>query len=135
MLEMAFMEWGEKYLTGIQEVDDQHHGLFDLVNQLYQAVANGDEQQTVGKILDELIDYTVLHFQTEERLFVEYKYPKLEEHKQQHDDLTRQVLDLQEQFQEKSITISFDVLDFLHDWLKDHTTGSDLEFGRFYQQP
>lgn len=128
---MAFMEWSDKYVLGLIEVDEQHQHLFTLVNELHDLVVNGDDQSAVGKVLDDLIDYTVEHFAREERLFQENQYPNYDNHKHEHDDLTRQVLVLQENFRDKKITLSFEVLDFLHDWLYEHTTSSDLDYATY----
>ena len=128
---MAFMEWSDKYVLGLSEVDEQHKNLFMLVNKMHDLVVNGDDQSTVGKVLDELIDYTVEHFATEEKLFKQNEYPDYANHKREHDDLTQQVLDLQENFREKKVTLSFDLLDFLHNWLNEHTTNSDLEYATY----
>ena len=128
---MAFMEWSERYTLGLEEVDEQHQHLFELVNHLHALVAAGDDQSTAGKVLDELVDYTVEHFATEERLFLAHQYPRYEEHKKEHDELTRQALEIQEKFREKEITVTFALLDFLSDWLKNHTTDSDMKFARF----
>lgn len=128
---MAFLDWSDKYSLGVAEIDEQHQNLFNLVNKLHTAVSEGADQSTHGDILNELIDYTVYHFETEERLFKEKNYPEYDVHKQQHDDLTRQVLELQTKFTEGSATISFEVLDFLSQWLKEHTTGSDQKFTSF----
>ncbi len=131
---MAFLEWSEKYSMGMDEIDEQHHRLFVLVNRLHQAVVDGAEQSTIGEILDELIDYTVNHFDTEEKIFKENNYPEYEVHKQQHDDLTAQVVELQSKFREGSATISFEVLDFLSEWLTNHTLDSDRKYVLFMNQ-
>ena len=128
---MAFIDWTKKNEVGVKEVDDQHKKLFDMLNALHQATANGDEQSVLMGILDELIEYTVYHFQTEEDLFEEFDYPDYLEHKTVHDDLTRQAVELQQKFREGSATISFEVLDFLNSWLVDHTIGMDKEMGPF----
>jgi hemerythrin len=125
---MAFLEWSEKYSMGMDEIDEQHHQLFVLLNRLHKAVVDGAEQGTLGEILDELIDYTVNHFETEENLFKENNYPEYEAHKNQHDDLTGQVVELQNKFREGSATISFEVLDFLSEWLTNHTLDSDQKY-------
>jgi len=128
---MAFMQWSDKYVLGLSAVDEQHQNLFILVNKMHDLVVSGEDQSAVGEVLEELIDYTVEHFATEERLFKENKYPNYEQHKQQHDDLTQQVLDLQEKFREKKITVTFEILEFLHDWLNEHTTNSDLDYAKY----
>jgi len=129
-----FMEWNKKYELGIDVVDEQHKALFELVNTLHDSVVRGDEQHALAEILDELVEYTVEHFETEERKFEYYKYPKIEEHKKEHDDLVKQVVDLQTKFDNHDVTITYEVLDFLNDWLKEHTTNSDYEFAIFYNK-
>lgn len=128
---MKFLEWGKQYEVGISKIDEQHEHLFDLVNMLYDSIVEGQEQNALGEVLNELISYTVYHFETEEKLFQEYEYPQVAEHKAEHDELTKQVLELREQFELKVVTITFEVMDFLSDWLKKHTTESDLKFADF----
>jgi hemerythrin len=128
---MAFMNWDSKYYCGIDVVDKQHEHLFALVNELHGCVVQGANIVEVGKILNALIEYTVDHFETEERLFSQCGYPAAADHKAEHDALTKQVLALNEKFEAKEITISFDVLDFLNDWLNKHTTDSDMKFAAF----
>lgn len=131
---MAYMNWSSQYLLGLDEVDRQHQQLFEMVNRLHAAVVNGADRSIAGGILDELIDYAVEHFSTEERLFLQQGYPEYQEHKQEHDQLTRQVLDIQAGFRSGRITASFDLLDFLSEWLKKHTTDSDLKYAQFARQ-
>jgi len=128
---MAFMEWSDQYLLGIPDVDEQHQRLFALVSRLHENVVSGEAQSAAGGILDELIEYTVEHFATEEKRFLAESYPLFDEHKKEHDRLTRQALELQEKFRANQITVTFDLLDFLSDWLKTHTTDSDLKYAQF----
>ena len=128
---MAFLEWSSQYVMGYDQVDTQHRHLFQLVNDLHDAVTVGAERSTLSGILDELIDYTVLHFGTEESLFATHDYPEKDAHKREHDDLARQAVDLKTKFEEGIATISFEVLDFLSVWLRDHTLRSDMNFVKF----
>ena len=125
---MVFLEWTNKFVLNVKEIDEQHEFLFNLLNRLYDSVVEGAEQGTLDVILTELIDYTVYHFNTEEDLFNKHKYPDLDNHKKEHNDLTNQVVNLQSKFKEGSATISFEVLDFLKDWLVVHTMDSDQKF-------
>jgi len=128
---MAFLEWTEAHRGGVAEIDAQHQHLFMILNRLHAATMQGAERSTLGELLDELIQYTVEHFATEERLFKAYDYEGFETHKAEHDTLTGQAVALQEEFREGSATISFEVLDFLHDWLVDHTLGTDKISSKF----
>lgn len=131
---MPFLTWSdEKFSIKVTEVDDQHKHLVSLLNRMHEIVVEGAERTALGQVLNELIDYTVYHFRTEEVLFKEHNFPLLNAHKREHDALTKQVLELQAQFEEGSATISYEVLDFLHDWLVTHMAGSDRAFLYFLE--
>ncbi|MBU1247235.1 MAG: bacteriohemerythrin [Proteobacteria bacterium] len=128
---MAFIEFGPENVVGVAIIDEQHHKLFDMLNTLHQATVTGEEQSALVSIFDDLIEYTVYHFRTEEEFYVKHEYPSYEAHKAEHDKLAGQAVELLQQFQSGSATISFDLLDFLHGWLLTHTMGLDKEVGPF----
>lgn len=131
---MGFITFRHENEVNIAEVDDQHRKLFDILNRLHEAVVAGKEQGELFAILDELIEYTVYHFQTEERLFLEHEFPGYEEHKAVHDGLTATAVKLQEKLRDGSATLSFELLDFLHNWLMEHTLGLDQEMGPYLNE-
>jgi hemerythrin-like metal-binding protein len=64
--------WNDHFNTGLPEVDQQHRKLVQLLNILAGHVAYQAAPLQVNAILDELTDYTVYHFQTEERIWHAY---------------------------------------------------------------
>lgn len=126
---MPFIEWTRANAVGVEVVDEQHKKLFDLLNRLHESVVQGKEQGELGAILDELIDYTLYHFKTEEDLLQEHGLPNYQDQKDAHDDLTRSALELQDKLRDGSAILSFEVLDFLNGWLMEHTIGLDREMG------
>jgi len=128
---MAIISWKDEYSVGISEIDRQHHKLIDLINQLNDAMTQGKGKEILGKILADLISYTHNHFKAEEKLFDQYGYPDAEEHKIKHQKMTEKVLDLQKQFKAKKISITFEVMDFLQNWLDKHILGTDKKYGPY----
>lgn len=128
---MAFINFTKKNMINVPEIDDQHKKLFDILNELHAATVEGQEQSALVKIFDDLISYTVEHFDCEEEYMKKYEFSGYEKHKQEHDELTGQAVELQKLFKSGSATISFDLLDFLHDWLNDHTMGTDTDMGDY----
>ena len=63
-----FMEWSDKYATGSKPIDDDHRGLFNIVNHYYNAVHHGEAQESLDAILDLVEKYIQEHFAREERL-------------------------------------------------------------------
>jgi len=65
---MAFLNWSESYSTGIATIDLQHKKIVSFLNELYEAMQNGQGKDVVGKVLADLVIYTKTHFAAEERL-------------------------------------------------------------------
>ena len=128
---MPFMNWDNTYKVNVDIIDEQHQRLFEIVNQLYDAVISSEANTVIGPIFDELVNFTVLHFETEEKLFLEYDYPEYELHKQQHTDLLQQVGALHAAFNLGQETLTESILNFLKKWLQEHTTQSDLRFAGY----
>ena len=91
-------------------------------------MSQGKSKDVLAKILNELVDYTKIHFATEEKILEQNKYPKLASHKQEHVNLTNQFLALKHDFENGKVTISIEVLTFLKDWLKNHILGVDQQY-------
>ncbi|PVV16470.1 MAG: bacteriohemerythrin, partial [gamma proteobacterium symbiont of Ctena orbiculata] len=92
------MQWvEEKYSTNVDLCDNQHKELFDRVNALNDAVVNRDRVD-IGNRLDNLVDFVVKHFETEERLMEERGYSGLARHRQEHDLLVKTCTDIQDKF-------------------------------------
>ncbi len=128
---MALVTWKEIYVVNVEEVDLQHKKLVSLINELHDAMIIGQGQSVLGKILAELVEYTLYHFATEEKYFDEYGYPDADHHKEQHNTLVEQVAAIQKQYNSGEKVLTLDVMNFLRDWLHDHIVGSDKLYGPF----
>ncbi len=123
------LEWDESFATGVQSMDDQHKKLFDMVNDLHDAMQQKRSKEGIGSILDRLIEYTASHFSAEEESFRRSSYPEEAQHKSHHAKLVEQVLDLQRKFQAGEALLTQSVIEFLQDWLINHIKGVDKKYG------
>jgi hemerythrin len=128
---MAFMNWSDTFAVNIAEVDAQHKKLLSLLNELFDAMKVGKGREVVGKVLTDLIDYTVYHFGTEEKLFKRYNYPDYLPHKKEHDELTKKAVALKTDFDQGKQVVTIEVMNFLKDWLNVHILQVDKKFGPF----
>ncbi len=141
---MAFFEWDHRFSVRVAEIDRQHQRLIDLINQLYEAMNQGNdsntltsavnELDTMTSVLDELIDYSRYHFSTEEKYMLEYAYPEYDKHKGQHDHFADKVRTLRQDFDEGKALLSMEIMQFLRDWWKEHILGTDKRFGPFFNE-
>lgn len=124
----AIFPWLEKYSVGIPQIDAQHQGLIRLINDLHAAMAAGQGKQVVGKILDDLVRYTEVHFRSEEDFMRQKAYSKLVAHQAIHKTLTAQVVDLRQKYASGKLMLTLEVMQFLKSWLADHIMGHDHQY-------
>ncbi len=122
------MTWDQNFETGIASIDGQHRKLFDMINDLHDAMQQKRSKEAIGQILGRLIDYTGSHFGHEEQAFRSTGYPEEGNHKQEHARLVEQVLALQAKFNSGEAVLTQSVIDFLQDWLIKHIKGTDMRY-------
>ncbi len=128
---MALFAWNDKYCVNIREIDDQHKKLVDMVGQLNDAMRQGKGKEVLGRILMDLIQYTRTHFATEGRIMKANGYPEYEIHKAKHDKMTQRVTDIYREYQYGKVTITFEVMHFLENWVDKHIMGTDKQYTPF----
>lgn len=125
--EDVLIEWGPSYMLGVELIDEQHKKLVALVNKLHKARKKGEDLQTLGKIFDELVQYTASHFSDEEALQARANYPDINNHKEVHKKLVAKVLEYGEQLKAGKLQAA-DLMRFLSDWLINHIQGTDSKY-------
>ena len=128
---MALVEWQECYSVGNEKLDQQHQRLVGMINQLGEAMDTGSERPVLMKILNSLAGYTKTHFSEEERLLEEHAYPGLDEHKEEHAMLNRQLADFYRDFYMTTRPQTAEVMAFLQGWLYGHILEKDKGYSPF----
>ncbi|WP_085317246.1 bacteriohemerythrin [Derxia lacustris] len=126
----ALVHWSDEFSVGIPEVDEQHRGLFELVNRVYEAALHHASSAEVREIVDALEHYTVLHFADEERYMLHARYPDFPSHKTKHDDFVARVR-IEKQRLQAGFPLELDIVNFLSDWLVSHIQRADRDFGEY----
>ena len=78
-------------MTGNSLIDAEHKQLFDAINDLMDACAQGVGREKIMSTTQFLNSYVNKHFGDEEKLQVQSKYPGYAAHKQFHDGYKRQL--------------------------------------------
>ena len=130
---MLHIDWDEKYSVNVREIDDQHKDLFLLFNKLQDGVNSGKSREDQEQALSDLIDHTILHFATEEKLMKQFSFIGFVEHKRIHDNLIAEAKELQDKFSQGKISLSEEVSVFLSGWLTDHILDMDKKYGPLFQ--
>ena len=125
--------WNENFATGIEVIDFQHKQLIDLLNTLVGHLAFQAEAPALNQVLEDLKNYTVVHFATEEKIWHAYfaNDPWAEWHKTAHSDFIAKVQELKA----KETTVTMDqvieeIVSFLTHWLALHIIESDKRMAK-----
>jgi len=128
--------WNEKYSIGIEEIDSQHKKLFEILNSYYKNLVDsktiGVTNDVMKDTINNLIDYATYHFREEEKLMNSIQGVDFSSHFRQHQDFCLKVATL------KGKTflgndVSFELFDFVKDWLINHILVSDQQIGKALQ--
>ncbi len=125
---MALITWSESISVGVAEMDQQHKKLIAMVNDMHDAMAKRQGITVLASTFDRLLKYTIEHFSAEERLMLRCKYEGYQNHKAEHQSLTRQVLDLKARFDSGQQMLTIETMNFLKHWLTTHIQGVDKRY-------
>lgn len=125
---VSLVKWEDSMSVGNSHIDEQHKILIDTINQLASAEIESD-RTVVTMIIDELVNYTVFHFDYEEGLMEAAGYPDLEAHRRMHRGFVNWVGELRDEFAyHRRRKLGDKILGFLRDWLSQHILGEDRKY-------
>ncbi|MDW7733293.1 MAG: bacteriohemerythrin [Methanolobus sp.] len=131
---MALVIWSDKYSMNIKEIDEQHKNLVKMINELHDAMLNARSKEVALGIINNMAEYTQYHFSTEEKYMVQYKYPEYVAHKKEHDKFIEQVGAFKKDYESGKAGLTFELLNFLKDWLVGHIQESDRKYSPFFNE-
>ncbi|MBL8489311.1 MAG: hemerythrin family protein [Rhodocyclaceae bacterium] len=119
------MEWTEALSTGNALLDEHHKEIFRWISELEGAAA---ENRTLFGVyvITRLNRYVREHFNAEEALMQAAGFPKLEEHKAEHEAFRHRLGEMH--VQSIAREIPKETVDFLNGWLRNHIARTDMEY-------
>lgn len=123
------LRWKDDYLIGVESIDEQHEKLFEIAGRAFDLLKNDmciDKYDRIVEILEELKNYAIYHFKSEEEYMLNIGYKRFISHKVEHDEFIEKVnnADL------KKIDVDQDaylmsLLEFIVNWTSDHILKND----------
>ena len=126
-------KWDESLETGHEKIDTQHKQLIETLNSLIAASQEGKDKEEIFKVVDFLLEYTILHFKAEEVLQLQYNYPDYYVHKKYHEEFKVTATELNKQLIETGPTpemINY-VTNIIGEWFIHHIKGDDFRMAAF----
>jgi len=129
---MAFLNWDPSLSVKIDSIDNQHKKLIELISEFYKQVNSRSNEEIISHLITGMKEYTLMHFETEERYMELYHYPGFALHKKEHDAFVSKVSDLEKRFQSGQVILSFEITDFLKKWIQNHIKGVDMLYSDYF---
>ena len=128
---MDAFKWNSVFETGLEEIDQQHRHLVELLNELSRNI-DGASAENIDRTLHELAEYTVYHFASEER-FMDANHLAPEycaRHRHTHAKFVAQVQEWLSTRAHHDALQPRQLLEYLSNWLIFHILGDDRSLGR-----
>jgi hemerythrin len=130
---MPLIDWDDKFLLGIPQLDEHHRQLVKLLNQAFDGFTAKAPAEEVSTLLEALADYATYHFAAEENWMKANGYPWLREHAAEHDKFSARVTEMLHDVSADKPALPLELLTFLKNWLVEHILTTDADYGRFFR--
>jgi len=121
---MALIEFTNDELVHVQIIDDQHREIALLINDVHKNVLDNSKNLAKDSLL-KLTELLEIHFETEERLMKENRYPGYITHKLEHDRFYNKTVKTLDQYNNNEISLGLDQLDSFRRWFYNHIEIND----------
>lgn len=122
---MEYIRWKEEMSVGIDAIDSQHKELFRLINAFYNSISGNSGKANILQAIQDMENYSQVHFRTEEKMMQKANYPKILEHKNEHLKFIETVADFRKRYEDGRLLLSLEVSQFVKDWITNHILRTD----------
>lgn len=125
------IDWNPSlYRLNIDFIDEQHLTLINAINELREAYGTPNEAEAVKKTIQFIGEYVQKHFNDEEAYLESISYPKLEEHRHEHQKFIEYYGTLVSKYEESGASkpLLLSIYNSLFNWLVNHISSSDKEY-------
>jgi hemerythrin len=133
---MQKFAWNESLSTGVRMIDTQHKELIVAINDLAEAIENGQGGVAIKKLLVFLKYYAEWHFDHEQQCAAKHQCPMAAVNEQAHAKFIDMVNTFHIQYRESDANedIAKQIHQQLADWLVSHILRIDTQIGQCIQQ-
>lgn len=128
---MDWISWDDSLDSGHAGMDAEHRKMAALFNLLRDAVESRQGKASCAKVLDDIIQHTKTHFDVEQGLMQQHRYPKIIQHQAEHAMLLGQAQDYRDSFDIDSAASRSALKRFPEVWLAFHILFSDKALAAF----
>lgn len=131
---MAYLNWSEDMSVKVREIDAQHRTLVEKINLLHQAMLDNKGREAQQDIIQGMVEYANVHFETEEKYMRRLSYPGYQKHKTEHERFAEKAFELHKRSNSTGFVLTLEILNFLRHWLQEHILVIDKEYTKFFNE-
>jgi len=128
------ISWHDSFTVNNIVIDNQHKRLIEIINNFYEIVSTSQDKNEIARIFEELKRYTNYHFKAEEHMLEKVNYAYLAEHQLLHQGFITKLTELEAKYNLGKITVKFEMMGFLRNWLIEHIMTEDKRYMKFINQ-
>ncbi|TCO10536.1 bacteriohemerythrin [Natronoflexus pectinivorans] len=128
------IKWNDNFSVNNQTIDNEHQSLFKALNDFYEGLRNKASNENMSRLIENLINYTKTHFTNEEDFMRSINYPKIEDHIKEHREFIAKTEDFYTKFKSGKLLVSFEVTNFIKDWITNHIMTEDKQYAAFAEK-
>ena len=127
---MSLIDWRDEFSVGVEAVDHEHREMIGLINELDDAMEKDADHSKVVQSLGEIYARIAAHFALEEKVMRDARYTALEPHKQDHELLLDELIDVIDSVDADGRYDREDLSRTLDRWFSDHFRTHDAKLHR-----
>ena len=132
---ISLLSWNKTFETGISEIDQQHQQWIAIFNEFLSAIKDNSETTILESTLAKFMEYSRIHFSTEEKYMQRVKYPSYALHRKIHESFvvkTRYYAGLLSKH--KKDDLAQEIWNFIKDWMVNHILIEDKKIKVFIEE-
>jgi hemerythrin len=120
--------------VGEQSIDAEHDLQMQLLDSLSQAIQRGGDLSPMRYILEQFIEFSDMHFLSEQLVMRLHGYPGYEPHLEEHTRLMKKVREVRSNLLQGENAPSLVLVQELREWLVTHIAQEDAAFGIYLKK-
>ena len=116
---------------GENATDTEHDLQLQMMDALAESIEKGGDFSPARYVLDQFIEFSDMHFLSEQLVMRLHNYPGYERHLEEHMGLMKKVREIRDSVVRGDQKLSRELVEGLRDWLLNHIATKDVAFGEF----
>lgn len=117
--------WENRFSVNVSKIDEEHKFFILIVNKIFAGKEKDNRQEQISDALNEMTEYAISHFKSEEECMLGLDYSEYREHKKEHTEFLKTTISFCKRAVAKETDLMGDICEYLEQWLVRHIQVTD----------